>query len=94
MNANEGFEAFAKRFQARFGYLPPGKDDPARPDAYRILIDLAECFAESERRAPNAELTLSKPCPECKVDEFVMKGNDIHCWNCGRLVYKYHGSDS
>ena len=41
----EQYEKFAKEFYAKYGYLPLGKDDPARPDAEQILLDLANTFS-------------------------------------------------
>jgi hypothetical protein len=32
MSINEEFEAFAKKFNKRFGYLPLDKDDICRPN--------------------------------------------------------------
>jgi len=48
MNPCEEFDAFAKRFNARYHYLPFGKDTLQRPDVVEVLIDLARTFHELE----------------------------------------------
>ena len=68
MNSNKAFEIFAEKFYKKFGYLPAGKDDPARPSVERVLGDLGTTYCEllaSEDSSPVAVHT----CTSCACSD-------------------------
>lgn len=90
MSANDDFEAFAKRFYKKYGFLPCGKDDPCRPSAERILSHLGKTFGELERAESAAQATNTgslqlppKPCLGCEKHDFCsMSGVQVYSYVC------------
>lgn len=99
MDANESFEQYAREFHARFGYLPLGKSDPARPSAERILGDLSEIWqklraTQPAEPAPSAAPNTGSPkLPvygswmeyACELDLSPNEADKVYKWFVGQL---------
>jgi len=85
MNANESFELFAKRFQARYHYLPFGKDTMYPPDVYTVLNDLAKTFSELEELKAGASLRTTSPIKAAVEDAKVQFDMAGACLNSGNI---------